>query len=129
MAMIGMPASMIFCTGSVKDPTDWAWMATKSHFRDAISWIAARCFTASSWPSNQLTSTLNKLPQYSAAALPWTHQVDCSPPLENAAFNGVDERVAARAARTSRAPNADATPATEAAVRMPRLLVFAHRCL
>jgi hypothetical protein len=56
--------------------------------------------------------------------LPWAHQVDCKPPLENAAFNGVAERVAARAARRSSAPNADATPAAEAAARMPRLLVF-----
>ncbi len=75
MSMTGVPASIIFCTGWVSVPMPKAWMATKSHFCDAMLSIAARCLTASSWPSNQVTSTLKSLPQYSAAALPWAHQV------------------------------------------------------
>jgi len=78
---------------------------------------------ASSWPSNQVTSTLNRLPQYSAAALPWAHQLDCSPLLENAAFNGIGERVAARASPRPIAPSA-AAPAAGMEVRMSRLVLF-----
>ena len=75
MSMTGMPASIIFLTGAVSVPMPNAWIATKSHFWDAMLSMAARCLTASSWPSNQVTSTLNSLPQYSAACLPWAHQV------------------------------------------------------
>ena len=92
MSMTGMPASIIFCTGWVSVPMPKAWMATKSHFCEAMLSIAARCLTASSWPSNQVTSTLNSLPQYSAACLPWAHQVACRPALEKAAFSGFSER-------------------------------------
>src|ERR1700677_3591685 len=83
-----MPASIILLTGAVKVPMPNAWIATKSHFCEAMLSIAERCLTASSWPSNQVTSTLNSLPQYSAACLPWAHQVACRPALENAAFSG-----------------------------------------
>src|SRR5579883_530131 len=58
MSITGMPASIIFCTGWVSVPMPNAWIATKSHFCDAMLSIAARCLTASSWPSNQVTSTL-----------------------------------------------------------------------
>src|SRR5271168_2967265 len=91
MSMTGMPASIILLTGAVRVPMPNAWMATKSHFCEAISSIAARCLTASSWPSNQVTSTLNSLPQYSAACLPWAHQVACSPAFENAALSGFSD--------------------------------------
>ena len=36
MSMTGMPASIIFCTGAVRVPIPKAWMATKSHFCDAM---------------------------------------------------------------------------------------------
>ena len=75
MSITGVPASIIFCTGWVRVPMPNAWIATKSHFCEAMLSIAARCFTASSWPSNQVTSTLNSLPQNSAACLPCAHQV------------------------------------------------------
>ena len=89
MSMTGMPASIILLTGAVRVPMPNAWIATKSHFCEAMLSIAERCLTASSWPSNQVTSTLNSLPQYSAACLPWAHQVACRPALENAAFSGL----------------------------------------
>ena len=54
----GMPASIIFCTGAVSVPIPKAWIATKSHFWEAMLSMAARCLTASSCPSNQVTSTL-----------------------------------------------------------------------
>ena len=90
--MTGMPASIILLTGAVSVPMPNAWMATKSHFCEAMLSIAERCLTASSWPSNQVTSTLNSLPQYSAACLPCAHQVACRPALEKAAFSGFEER-------------------------------------
>src|SRR6185437_6407892 len=93
----GMPASIILLTGAVRVPMPNAWMATKSHFCEAMLSIAARCLTASSWPSNQVTSTLNSLPQYSAASLPCAHQVACNPALENAALSGFSDRPAASA--------------------------------
>src|SRR5580704_1272428 len=87
--------------------------------------MAARCLTASSCPSNQVTSTLNSLPQYSAACLPWAHQVACSPALEKAAFNGFSDRPAASATSAAKAelkpkpPNmAAAAPAETEAVRI-----------
>ena len=70
MSMTGVPASIILFTGAVSVPMPNAWMATKSHFCEARLSIAARCFCAASSPSNQVTSTLNSLPQYSAACLP-----------------------------------------------------------
>ena len=87
-----MPASIIFLTGSVSVPMPNAWIATKSHFCEAMLSIAARCLVADSSPSNQVTSTLNSLPQNSAACLPWAHQVACRPALENAAFSGFSDR-------------------------------------
>ena len=87
-----MPASIIFLTGSVSVPMPKAWIATKSHFCEAMLSIAARCLVADSSPSNQVTSTLNSLPQNSAACLPWAHQVACRPAFENAAFSGFSER-------------------------------------
>ncbi len=58
MSITGVPASIIFCTGWVSVPMPKAWMATKSHFCEAMLSTAARCLTASSWPSNHVTSTL-----------------------------------------------------------------------
>src|SRR5262249_50399166 len=75
-----------------------AWMATKSHFCEAMLSMAARCLVALSSPSNQVTSTLKSLPQNSAACLPWAHQVACSPAFENAAFSGFSERPISAAA-------------------------------
>src|SRR5258707_1100511 len=101
-------------------------MATKSHFCEAMLSMAARCLTASSWPSNQVTSTLNNLPQYSAACLPWAHQVACRPALEKAAFNGFSERPisAASAGLTPNPPNkAVAAPAVAATCKRSRLVV------
>src|SRR3954452_10111609 len=101
-------------------------MATKSHFCEAILSMAARCLTASSWPSNQVTSTLNSLPHHSAACLPCAHQVACSPALENAAFNGFSERAAAASAAGLAAmppKRAVAAPATAAVCRRSRLVV------
>lgn len=118
MSMTGVPASIIFCTGWVSVPMPNAWMATKSHFWEAMLSIAARCLTASSWPSNQVTSTLNSLPHHSAACLPWAHQVACRPALENAAFSGFSERpTSAAIAGSMRNPpsKADAAPAVAAA--------------
>ena len=121
MSMTGMPASIILLTGAVSVPMPNAWMATKSHFCEAMLSIAARCLTASSWPSNQVTSTLNSLPQYSAACLPWAHQVACNPALENAALSGFSDRPAASAnavaiiGLTPNPPNRAAAPAPAAA--------------
>ena len=124
MSMTGMPASIILLTGAVRVPMPNAWMATKSHFCDAILSIAERCLTASSWPSNQVTSTLNSEPQYSAACLPCAHQVACSPAFEKAAFSG---RVALPASLAIAAPisglnpnppNIAAAPAPAAAARI-----------
>src|SRR5258708_16643829 len=101
-------------------------MATKSHFCEAMLSIGEGCLPASSWPSNQVTSTLNSLPQYAAACLPWAHQVACRPALENAAFNGFSERPisAASAGLTLNPPNsALAAPAVAAACRRSRLVV------
>ena len=92
MSMTGMPASIIFLTGSVSVPMPNAWIATKSHFCEAMLSIAARCLVADSSPSNQVTSTLNSLPQNSAACLPCAHQVACRPALEKAAFSGFSDR-------------------------------------
>ena len=87
-----MPASIIFLTGSVSVPMPKAWIATKSQFCEAMLSMAARCLVADSSPSNQVTSTLNRLPQNSAACLPCAHQVACRPALENAAFKGFSDR-------------------------------------
>ena len=128
MSMTGVPASIIFCTGWVSVPMPKAWMATKSHFCEAMLSIAARCLTASSWPSNQVTSTLKSLPQYSAAALPWAHQVACRPALEKAAFSGFSERPAATPAAMAglmpRTPSVATAPPTDATVRKSRLPLF-----
>src|SRR5215471_14954986 len=35
---------------------------------------------------------VDSLPQYSAACLPWAHQLTCRPILEKAAFSGFSER-------------------------------------
>ncbi len=125
MSMTGMPASIILLTGWVSVPMPKAWMATKSHFCEAMLSMAARCLGAESSPSNQVTSTLKSWPQYSAACLPWAHQVACSPALEKAAFSGFSERpatLAASAAITGSMPkppsSAAAAPAVAAAVRM-----------
>jgi hypothetical protein len=75
MSTTGMPLSIILFTGAVNVPMPNAWIATKSHFCEAMLSIAARCFCAASSPSNQVTSTLKSLPQYSAACLPWAHHV------------------------------------------------------
>ena len=121
MSMTGMPASIILLTGAVRVPMPNAWMATKSHFCDAMSSIAARCLTASSWPSNQVTSTLNSLPQYSAACLPCAHQVACSPAFENAALSGFSDLPASFAIAEAMSglnpnpPNSAAAPAPAAA--------------
>src|SRR5258707_22321 len=45
MSMTGMPASIIFWTGWVRVPMPNAWMATKSHFCDAMLSMLARCLT------------------------------------------------------------------------------------
>src|ERR1043166_689672 len=126
MSMTGVPALIIFCTGWVRVPMPNAWMATKSHFCEAMLSMAARCFTASSWPSNQVTSTLKSLPQNSAACLPCAHQVACRPALENAAFNGFSDRPTASAASAGFMPMlpriAVAAPAVAAACRRSRLV-------
>ena len=75
MSITGVPASIIRFTGSVSVPMPKAWMATKSHFCEAMLSMAARCLGALSSPSNQVTWTLKSLPQNSAACLPWAHQV------------------------------------------------------
>src|SRR5262249_8368310 len=121
MSITGMPASIILLTGAVSVPMPKAWMAAKSHFCEAMLSIAERCLTASSWPSNQVTSTLNRLPQYSAPCLTCAPHVACGRAWEKAAFNG---RVAvpaslAMAAVTSglkpRPPNSPAAPPPTAA--------------
>ena len=121
MSMTGMPASIILLTGAVSVPMPNAWMATKSHFCEAMLSIAERCLTASSWPSNQVTSTLNSLPQYSAACLPCAHQVACNPALENAALSGFADLPASLASAAAiiglkpNPPNRAAAPAPAAA--------------
>src|SRR5271169_5325781 len=95
-------------------------MAAKSHFCEAMLSMAARCLTASSSPSNQVTSTLKSLPQYSAACLPWAHQVACKPAFEKAALSVLSDRpvAAAKAGLTASPPmSAVAAPAETAAVR------------
>ena len=94
MSMTGTPAWIIFSTGAVSVPMLKGWMATKSHFWFAMSSIAARCLASESPPSNQVTSTLKSLPQYSAACLPWAHQLTCRPILEKAAFSNFSDRPA-----------------------------------
>src|SRR3954470_16466398 len=102
-------------------------MATKSHFCEAMLSIAARCLTASSWPSNQVTSTLNSLPHHSAACLPWAHHVACKPALENAAFSGFSDREvslamsAAKAGLKPRPPNNAADALADAAAARMKL--------
>src|SRR6476620_801500 len=125
MSITGMPASIILFTGWVSVPMPNAWMATKSHFCEAMLSIAARCLTASSWPSNQVTSTLNSLPHHSAACLPWAHHVACRPALENAAFNGFSERATAACAGLMPNPPSRAVdaPAAAAVLRRVRLVV------
>ena len=75
MPITGMPASIIFLTGSVSVPMPKLWIATKSHCCEAMLSIDARCLVAPSSPSNQVTSTFISLPQASAACLPWAHHV------------------------------------------------------
>ena len=114
-SMTGVPLSIIFWTGAVSVPMPKAWIATKSQSCDAMLSIAARCLTASSWPSNQVTSTLKSLPQYSAAALPCAHQLACRPALENAAFSGFSERPETAAASAAKAGLMPMPPKTAAA--------------
>src|ERR1700733_6735020 len=102
MSITGVPAWIILLTGAVHVPMPNAWIATKSHFCDAMLSIAARCLVADSSPSNQVTSTLNNSPQYSAARLPCAHHVACRPALLNAAFNGFEDRPAAFATSAAR---------------------------
>ena len=123
MSITGMPASIILLTGWVSLPMPKAWMATKSHFWDAMLSMAARCLTASSSPSNQVTSTLNIFPHHSAACLPWAHQVACRPALEKAALSGFADRSTALAASAAMAgsrpaPSSIAAPAVSDAARM-----------
>src|SRR5215470_9951836 len=98
-------------------------MATKSHFCEARLSIAARCLGALSSPSNQVTSTLKSLPQYSAARFPCAHHVACRPAFEKAALSGLLERSvslaidAASAAGMPRPPNKAAAPAETAVLR------------
>jgi hypothetical protein len=93
MSMTGTPAWISFATGAVGVSMLNGWMATKPHFWFAMSSIAVRCLASESSPSNQVTSTLNSLPQYSAACLPWA-QLTCRPILEKAAFSGFSDRLA-----------------------------------
>src|SRR5579875_2617090 len=95
--MTGMPASIIFFTGVVSVPMPNAWMATKSHFCEAMLSIAARCLGAESSPSYHVISTFSSRPQYSAACLPCAHQVACKPALENAALSGLADRAVSAA--------------------------------
>src|SRR5688572_2890324 len=87
----GIPASIILTTGAVIVSMSTAWMATKFHFSDAISSTRASCFAADSSGANQVTSTLNSRPQYSAASFPCAHQVTCRPMFENAARSRLRE--------------------------------------
>src|SRR6185312_4515072 len=100
---------------------------TKSHFCEAMLSMAARCFTASSWPSNHVTSTLKSLPHASAACLPWAHQVACRPALEKAALSGFSDRPSSAASAVVLMPippsKAPAAPAVATACRRSRLLV------
>ena len=127
MSMTGMPASIIRLTGAVKVPMPNAWIATKSHFCEAMLSIAARCFCAASSPSNHVTSTLNSLPQYSAACFPCAHHVACRPALEKAAFSGLSDRPAtlpiscASAGLIPNAANAAAAPPSEPCRKSPAL--------
>ena len=89
MAITGVPASIIFLIGSVSVPMPKVWIATKSHFCEAMLSMAARCLVAESSPSNQVISTFMSLPQASAACLPWAHHVACRPAFEKAAFIGL----------------------------------------
>ncbi len=104
-------------------------MATKSHFCEAMLSIAARCFGAASSPSNQVTSTLNSLPQYSAACFPCAHHVACSPALEKAAFSGLSDRPAtlpiscASAGFMPNAASAAAAPVSESVRNCLRLVM------
>ena len=91
MSITGIPASIILTTGAVIVSMSTAWMATKSHFSDAISSTRASCFVADSSGSNQVTSTLNSRPQYSAASFPCAHQLTCRPMFENAARSRLRE--------------------------------------
>src|SRR5215831_8029612 len=119
MSITGVPPSIIFCTGWVSVPMPKAWIATKSHFCEAMLSIAARCLTASSWPSNQVTSTLNSLPHHSAACLPCAHQVACRPALEKAAFKGFSDRPTGPAAKASPRPTVPSTAAAAPTVTAP----------
>src|SRR6516164_8965505 len=81
---------------------------------------ALRCLVGLSSPSNQVISTLNSLPQCSAARLPCAHQVACRPALENAAFNGLPAFPVASTASAGVTPNLpnNAAPPAAAAVLM-----------
>src|SRR5262245_28207785 len=120
MSITGVPASIILFTGAVRVPMPKAWMATKSHCWEAMLSMAARCFTASSWPSNQVTSTLKSLPQYSAACLPCAHHVACRPALEKAAFSGFSDLPASLAIAARAGEKSPAAPATDASFRRSR---------
>src|SRR5262245_755095 len=120
MSMTGVPLSIIAWTGCVSVPIPKAWIATKSQSCEAMLSIAARCLTASSWPSNQVTSTLKSLPQYSAACLPCAHQVAWRPALEKAALSGFSDLPASLASAASDGESNPAAPATEASFRRSR---------
>ena len=117
MSMTGTPALIIFSTGAFKVSMLKGWMATKSHFWFAMSSIAASCLASESAPSNQVTSTLKSLPQYSAACLPWVHQLTSRPMLENAAFSGFSDRPAAFAISAARVGEMPRAPSNEAPAR------------
>ena len=87
----------------------------------------ARCLCAASSPSNQVTSTLKSLPQYSAACLPWAHQVACRPALEKAAFSGLAERPISAAMAAGVMPRNGAVAAACSNVRRPTRLALQCR--
>src|SRR6476660_1423024 len=117
MSMTGTPPLIIFSTGAFSVSMLNGWMATKSHFWFAKSSIAVRCLASESSPSNQVTSTLNSLPQYSAACLPWAHQLTCRPIVEKAAFSGFSDRAAALPISAASAGETLRTPSNEALAR------------
>src|SRR4029077_13623854 len=96
-----------------------------SHFCEAILSIAARCVTLLNTPSNQVTSTLSSLPHYSAACLPWAHQVAGSPAFEKAALSGFGDlptsfAIAAATRELTPSPPNKAAPPPATALRTLR---------
>jgi hypothetical protein len=73
---------------------------------------------------NQVTSTLNSLPQYSAACLPWAHQLAFRPILEKAALSAFSDRPAtlpiSAASAGERLPFSEAAARPAVARNMPR---------